>query len=88
MKSLELIEILKHYKEDQRFIGGISIFNGEIDWDMNSRTTAGELIDMLKEEDPSLRLLVDVDDGYVYKSIKGIKEKYWSKDENILEFVV
>ena len=89
MSVSELKEILKDYDKDQRFVAGISITQGEIDWDWNSKgTTVSELLDILDALDPSLQLLVDVEDGYVYKSVTGIKERYWSKDENILEFEV
>jgi len=87
MNSEQLIEILEQYPKNIKFTSGIIIQeDGTIDHDFTSGvSTVKDVIKELKRF-PSDSYVVDIDDGYVYRTVTGIIERYWSKNENRLEF--
>jgi len=80
-----ILELQKH--PGINFQTGVMINEYTVDWNWGSNSTADEVIEMLLPLSKDETLMVDIEDGFIYRKVIGVELKYYSPTENRLDFM-
>jgi len=89
MTPRQLIDILETYNPGRVFCTELMFNENTIDYDWNSdnNTTAQEAITALYTMDLDEPMTIDIEDGFIYREVTGVRETYWSASLDILDFL-
>ena len=87
----EIIEDLRTYPQDKKFTTAMDFYTDSdgntLIWDWNApRQTVEEVIHELEKLNLDAPLNMDIEDGFIFRDVVSIQDKYWAPEVTYLDF--
>ena len=87
MTIQELITVLETKDQTQLLITFTMVSDAEIYFDWHKAgQPLGEFVEELKSQAPDATAVVDIEDGFIFREVKGVSDRYWSPDRTVIDF--